>query len=378
MAILRFGAGHWALALRAGLCALLGTGLMGCDIGQTSDLDPIEEAPPIVPEGTLRDAASTVAGKFIGAAVDIKALGSEPIYKETLAREFNYVTPENAMKWRFVEPSAGAYTFAEADTLVDFAEANGARVKGHALVWYQELPGFIDDSIAPDDLRAAMIAHIKGVVSHYKGRVAAWDVVNEAVADDWDTMPGEDGLRNSIFLQKLGKSYILDAFKAAREADPDAILIYNDYAGEGLNKKSDRIYALVDWLISAGAPIDEVGLQMHLEGWSYPPVSTMGDNIERLAALGLTVNISEMDVQMRKYPGTTAQKLEAQADAYKKVVGLCVSEPACTAVTFWGFTDAHSWIPWFFNAPDEAPLLFDKEYTYKLSFIGVEDALLKR
>ena len=179
-----------------------------------------------------------------------------------------------------------------------------------------------------------------------------------------------------MFLRSLGPGYVAEAFRLAREADPDALLVYNDYGGEGLSRKSDAIYELVRGLKEDGVPIDGVGLQMHIAAGSYPPAADIAANIARLADLGLLVNISEMDVRIRDLPGDEATRLQRQREVYREVVGVCVADPRCHAATFWGFTDAHSWIDTFFAEDD--PLLFDEQYQAKPAFFGVEDALLGR
>jgi GH35 family endo-1,4-beta-xylanase len=200
--------------------------------------------------------------------------------------------------------------------------------------------------------------------------VRAWDVVNEAIADNGP------GLRDTVFRQKLGDQYIADAFRLARQADPQALLFYNDYGGEGLNQKSDRIYELVQGLRAQGVPIDGVGLQMHITATNPPSEASIAANMRRLASLGLSVNISEMDVRIRDVSGTMQARLDVQKSVYRSIVSVCVAEPQCDGVTFWGFTDAHSWIDAQFGADD--PLLFDEQYAAKPAYYGVLDALWRR
>ena len=163
-------------------------------------------------------------------------------------------------------------------------------------------------------------------------------------------------LRDSVFRQKLGDGYIADAFRLAHQADPQALLFYNDYGGEDLNAKSDRIYDLVRGLVQQGVPIDGVGLQMHISASNPPDAAAVASNMRRLVSLGLRVNISEMDVQVRDLPHD-ATRLDVQKSVYHSIVAACVAESRCEAVTFWGFTDAHSWL----DSPvgGDAPLLFD-------------------
>src|SRR5262249_4759861 len=219
--------------------------------------------------------------------------------------------------------------------IVDYGRANGMQIKGHALIWHGSVPPWVG-SLSTADLRVAFENHIRSVAEHFRGRVYAWDVVNEAVADDGS------GLRDTVFRQKLGDQYIADAFRIARQADPQALLFYNDYGGEGLSQKSNRIYDLVQSLRMQGGPIDCVGMEMHITASNPPSEASISSNMQRLASLGLWMNISEMDVRIRDLPAQT--KFETQRSVYHTIVSVCVAEPRCDAVTFWGFTDAHSWI----------------------------------
>jgi endo-1,4-beta-xylanase len=315
----------------------------------------------------LRDAAAS-SGRLVGAAVFSSGLASDASYAGAAGRHFNSLTAEYEMKWDPVEKVQGQYDFSGGDAIVAFAESRGARVKGHALVWHQALPSWVE-SLSPPELRIAFEDHIRNVAGHYRGRVYAWDVVNEAIDDS------RPGLRSTIFSRGLGPDYVAEAFRLARGADPEAQLIYNDYGGEGLNRKSDDIYALVRDLKQGGL-VDGVGLQMHISATSFPAVADIRANIQRLADLGLQVNLSEMDVRIKEVAGDAATKLQRQRQVYRDVVAACVAVPRCEAVTFWGFTDAHSWIDSAFGADD--PLLFDEQYRAKPAFFGVQDAFLGR
>jgi endo-1,4-beta-xylanase len=346
-------------------------GLFGCG-GDGSP--PTEPTPSPTPGPTaseaapLRDAASA-AGRLVGAAVQSGYLAGEPEYAEAAARHFNYLTAEWEMKMDPIERDRGRFDFAGADAIVAFAQAHGMKMKGHALVWHGATPSWLS-GLTSAEARAGVEDYIRTVAGRYKGRLFAWDVVNEAVADD------ASGLRETVFLDKLGPDYIAQAFRVARAADPTALLIYNDYAGEGLGAKSDRIYELVKTLKESGVPIDGVGLQMHVEAEGYPSTADLAANIARLADLGLFVNISEMDVRIRNVGGDQAIRLAAQKARYHGIVAACVSAPRCHAVTFWGFTDKHSWIDGAFG-PDD-PLLFDETYHAKPAFFGVLDAFAGR
>ena len=361
------GAEAASLALLA-LLAGCGGGGGGATAPTTPSAAPTPSALAATQVEPLKDASSST-GRLIGAAVQASLLRSDATYTATFAHHFNYLTAENEMKWGQIERQQGQRNYEPADEIVAFASARGLRVKGHVLVWHGDSPAWYEGLPTAEAWRA-LDDHIRTTVGRYRGRVAAWDVVNEAVADD------RSGLRDSVYLRKLGPNYIAEAFRIAREADPDALLIYNDYGGEGLNRKSDDIYALVQDLLSQGAPIGGVGLQMHLDVLSRPATSDIAGNIRRLSELGLLVNISEMDVRVARMSGDLTARLEEQRRAYHDVTALCVAEPRCHAVTFWGFTDAHSWVDQAFGADD--PLLFDEAYRAKPAYFGVLDALNRR
>jgi endo-1,4-beta-xylanase len=318
--------------------------------------------PTPTPSDTLK-AAATAANRLVGTAVQSRLLNGQ--YDTVAGREFTYITAEYEMKWNVHEPSAGFFDFAAGDAIVGYALSHGQRVKGHTFIWHGATPAWVN-GLSPADFRAAFERHIRTVAEHYRGRIHAWDVVNEAVADDGL------GLRDTVFRQKLGDSYIADAFRVAREADPTARLFYNDYGGEGLSQKANRIYDLLRDLLAAGVPIDGVGLQMHISANTRPPNASIASNMRRLAELGLTVHISEMDVRVNGVSGSPQTRLDAQRSTYYDVVKVCVLEPRCEAVTFWGFTDAHTWIN------GDAPLLFDAQYAPKPAYTGVLDALRGR
>jgi len=195
------------------------------------------------------------------------------------------------------------------------------------------------------------------VVGRYKGRIFAWDVVNEALDEE-----GE--LRDTIWLRMIGPEYIEMAFRWAHEADPDALLFYNDYACEDMGCKSDAVYALVQELQEKGVPIHGVGLQMHVQLGIEPPLASVERNLERLGALGLQVHITEMDVRVRD---TNPDTLERQAAIYGQSLQVCLDAESCTAFVVWGFTDRHSWIPSVFEGWGNA-LIFDDQYTPKPAY----------
>jgi endo-1,4-beta-xylanase len=311
-------------------------------------------------EGPLWAAASVP----IGAAVEPELLEDEA-YRATLVREFNALTPENAMKWGPVHPSERRWNFGPADRLVELAEAHGMRVHGHTLVWYRQLPGWLTPGRSQREVARLLAEHIEILVGRYRGRVEAWDVVNEAVADDGR------GLRDTYFLRTYGPGYIAEAFRRAHAADPAARLYYNDFDADALEPKSDAVYALVQGLLDDGVPVHGVGLQMHLRVARPPELAAIAANVARLTALGLLVRISEMDVRIRW--ARRGDPLARQRQVYEDAIGACAGMPGFVGVTFWGVSDAHSWVHEEFG--EDAPLIFDRGYAPKPAYFGVRNAL---
>lgn len=335
--------------------------------GEAPGVSPLPASSPATQPGTLR-AAAEQRGLLVGAAVFPAALEDQR-YAETLAREFNLITPENDMKWVSIHPEPARWNFTPADTLVRFAEKHGMKVKGHCLIWHEALPEWVKQDMPKERFRAIVRQHILKLVGRYRGRVWAWDVLNEVVDN-------KEGLRQSIFLERLGEDYIAEAFRTAHEADPKALLIYNDYGAEGLGGKSDRVYELVRKLKEQDVPVGGVGLQMHIAAHDAPKPQDMIANIRRLAALGLKVCISEMDVRVKDVPGDRIARLEMQRRVYQDVLAAFLSQKDVFAISFWGFTDAHSWVDHFFG-PDD-PLPFDEDYQPKPAYWGVLSALTGR
>lgn len=304
---------------------------------------------------------------YVGTSVDIGPFRNKVPYQETLRREFNMLVAENAFKWDSIHADRDTYNFADTDAMVAFAEANGMKVRGHTLVWHNQLPGWLTNgNFTRDEVITLLHDHINAVMSRYKGRILAWDVVNEGIDD------ATGGLRTASFwYQKIGPDYISIAFEFAHEADPDAKLYYNDYSAEDMGRKADAVYALLRDMKAAGVPVDGVGWQMHLLN-GFRITDANRQNAERLAALGLEMMVTELDVRGRL--PLSAMDLQTQAESYREVADFCLRQPSCKALVMWGFTDKYSWIPSFFPGMGGA-LIFDASYQPKPAYQSLQAAL---
>jgi endo-1,4-beta-xylanase len=275
------------------------------------------------------------------------------------------------------------------------------KVRGHTLVWHQQNPKWLTQGkYTPSELAEILEKHIKTVVGHYRGKIFAWDVVNEA-SDE--VHPGE--LRSSIWRDQPGiaiatsrelraandparsepegrspqpsYAYIEQSFRWAHEADPQALLFYNEGADtEVVNLKSDTIYAMVRDFRQRGVPIDGVGLQMHISNL-HADIASISANISRFTALGVQVHFTEMDVSLPVDANGNAspEDLQRQADIYRQIAGACLAHRGCTAIQTWGFTDKYSWIGSHSKHTLGAALLFDRNYRAKPAYWALRNEL---
>ncbi|CAG2181543.1 unnamed protein product, partial [Oppiella nova] len=272
--------------------------------------------------------------KYIGSAMTSHALGDQQ-YLDILGQEFNCMTPENEMKWGLLETSKGQYDWTKADKMVEFAQTHDMKIRGHTFLWHTELPSYVgtlDGKKA--ELEQVVKDHINTVAAHFKGKIYAWDVVNEVLNEDGSG----NKLRDSIFSRTLGSGFIEEAFRTAHAADPNAKLYINDYSIEGLNKKSDALYELVKGLKAKGVPIHGVGMQAHFKEGGVP--ATLQENIQRFSDLGVDVAITEL--QVRYLMPASAEKIAKQAQDYSHAFSTCENVDRCVGVTVWGFTDKYS------------------------------------
>lgn len=316
---------------------------------------------------------------LIGTAVRPAQLAEAP-YAATLAREFNMVEPEDALKWEVVHPEPQGFDFSEADQIVDFASRHNMKVRGHTLVWHRQNPKWLTEGkYSPDELAQILEKHIKTVVGHYRGKIFAWDVVNEAFDEPhpgtlrstmWRDQPGIGTTENAA----ASYSYIERCFRWAHEADPQALLFYNEAEAETVNSKSDAIYAMVRDFRDRG--VDGVGFQMHIANL-HPDVASISANIRRFAVLGVQVHITEMDVALPVDAdgNPRPEDLQLQANIYRQIAAACLAQSRCTALQTWGFTDKYSWIGSHSKKTQGAALLFDRNYRVKAAFEALRTAL---
>ncbi len=340
---------------------------------------------------TLKDAFRGIF--LVGTALNDRQFSGRDTVGAALVRaQFNAISPENALKWEVVHPRPGIFDFSAADRYVDFGSRNGMFIVGHTLVWHSQVPPWVfQDSagspVSRDTLLGRMRDHIYTVVGRYKGRVRGWDVVNEALS--------EDGmLRPSPWVRIIGDDYIVKAFQFAHEADPGAQLYYNDYSLENAPKRNGAV-ALVTRLRAAGVPIAAVGSQSHVK-MNWPSTAQYDSTILALAATGVRVNITELDVDVlppatRSLTADVAARAEGPAAVNPYAAGLPDSVQRALAaryadlfrvflahrevidrVTFWGVADGDSWLNnWPARGRTSYPLLFDRAGLAKPAFDAV-------
>jgi endo-1,4-beta-xylanase len=340
-----------------------------------------------------------------GCAVDVNALTTDPAYATLLREQCRIVVAENAMKWAALRPTADAFRFEQADALVAFAEANRMKIRGHNLVWHIYNPRWFDAFATAANARQLLTTHIQTVAGRYAGRMHSWDVVNEAI----EPRDGRaDGMRNSPWLRLVGDDYIELAFRTARDADPQALLTYNDYGIESETPEAERkrqaVLTMLRRMVARRIPVDAVGIQSHISAnaspaqaastpaapgavspsmnnAATPPGPTYGPGIVRFIAdareLGLQVFLTELDVNDRALPADIPLRDAAVAATYKQYLDLVLADPAVRAVLTWGIADRYTWLNHEDARTDgqpERPLPFDPEYGAAPAFFATRNA----
>jgi endo-1,4-beta-xylanase len=330
---------------------------------------------------------------LIGTALNRRQIyGNDTNGIRLVETHFNAITPENITKWEHIHPKPGEYNFEAVDRFVEFGEKNGMHMVGHTLVWHSQTPGWVyrDENggfLDREGLLERMRDHIHTVVGRYKGRFHAWDVVNEALNDDGT-------LRESHWYNIIGKDYLIKAFEYAREADPDAELLYNDYSLENPAKREGAI-RLIRYLQENGAPVTGIGTQGH---WHprEPSLAQIEKTIVEFGALGIDVTITELDIDVLpaawNYSGADISRVaemedgldpytdglpddvqQELADRYRDIFELFLRHrDVITRVSFWGVTDGDNWKNNFpVRGRTNHPLLFDRAWQPKPAYHAV-------
>ena len=325
--------------------------------------------------GSLRTLA-TANGIYIGAAVNPDHF-SENGYNTTLKNEFNMLVAENVMKMNALQPVEGNFNFIDGDEIIDFAELNDMEVRGHTLLWHNQVPDWIKQKNY-SELGGVLQSHIDNVATHYNGKIHSWDVVNEVIKDDGTGLRNNDedpeGYYYSIWADSpTDDSLIKQAFYWAAAADPDALLFINDYSNETMGQtKADALYSLIAGWVGEEVPIDGVGFQLHVVESYTPDYTNIRANIDRYISLGLEIQFTEIDVRIEE-PVTQA-KLENQASIYANLMQIVYDYPGVTCFVTWGVSDKYSWIPTFFPGYNAA-LIFNEDYIPKPAYYTLFDVL---
>jgi endo-1,4-beta-xylanase len=350
----------------------------GSRVLRTSTARPIEAQNPHESEirfmNKLREIASK-RGLLFGAAVSYEHLAKKKFarLRKLLAEQCSVLVSENDMKWDALHPEENRYSFAAADEFVAFAKGHRQRVRGHALCWHKQNPAWLARRLGAATSKEAtrlLTEHIHRVAARYCGRVHSWDVVNEAISGR-----AQDGLRNSPFRDAIGPKYVELAFRAAAEADPKALLTYNDYGLERNERKREKVLAMLRSLVTKNVPVHALGLQSHLNATNRS-ASWDGLNIflDRIESLGLQVFITELDVDDYAIPGSESERDNRVAEVYRDYLKNVLSHRAVRAVFTWGIDDRHSWLqeskhrPPRLDGKPKRPLLFNGNLKPKAAF----------
>ena len=322
-------------------------------------------------------------GLMVGAAVVPERLKNEPAYGNLVAEQMNLLVAENAMKWAALRPAADKFDFRGADALLAFAGEHQQKVRGHNLCWHESIPSWFAGTVNKENAQKILTDHIHTVAGRYAGKLHSWDVVNEAI----DIKSGRpDGLRKSPWLELIGPDYLEIAFRAAKQADPTALLTYNDYgietdSADGREKRA-QVLQLVRRMKARSVPIDAVGVQSHLSVTDQAPGAGLQQFVRELRGMGLQVFVTELDINERKLEGSVAERDAAIAKVYKNYVSMMLAEPNVTAVLTWGITDRYTWLngPKYARADGQPQrdLPFDADYQPTPAFFAYRGSLDSR
>ncbi|KAK0610717.1 endo-1,4-beta-xylanase Z [Bombardia bombarda] len=324
---------------------------------------------PATVSAQLNSLAVAAGLKYFGTAVREGSVSSDSAYMAIVnnKNELGQVVSENGQKWDATEPSRNTFTYTQGDIVPNVAKKNGQYLRCHTLTWHSQLPSWVSSgSWTRATLQPVIETHISNVMAHYLGQCYAWDVVNEAIADDgtW---------RDSVFYRTFSTDFLAISFNAAKKADPNTKLYYNDYNLEYNGAKTERALEVVNIIQKAGAPIDGVGFQAHLIVGSTPSRSSLATVLKRFTALNVEVAYTELDIRHSSLPASTSA-LATQGNDFANVVGSCLDVTGCVGVTVWGFTDKYSWVPSTFSGAGDA-LIYDSNLNKKAAWTSISSVL---
>lgn len=280
----------------------------------------------------------------------------DPDKAKLISENYNTIVAENNMKWENIQYKKGKFNFSDMDLLVKFAGENGMKVRGHTFVWHNQNAGYVSSIRDDDELRAHLKDHITTIMQRYQGKIFEYDVCNEIFEED-------GSFRNSFWYRRFGEEIYEYAFTVARQADPNARLVLNDYNNENYgNAKADAMYNFVKKLVEKGVPIDGVGLQLHLQENLPFDKEAIRKNVQRYGELGIDVSFTEVDVRLKTPAGDAA--VANQARIYQDLMDICRTEKNCSTYVVWGLSDKTSWVPGTFPGYGDA-LPIDRDYKVK-------------
>ncbi len=352
-----------------GLCSAAIVAVIGLAVWQQTPRTPSLPTPPLKELAAHHDIE-------VGNFAILKRLGEKP-YANILSSQFNLALIDNIPNWHFVDhdlrPSATTYDFSQMDKVVDFANKNHMHMQAHHFLWGEEkwLPDWlVKDSFSKDQIYGLMQDHIKTVGQHYAGKIQEWTVVNEAFTRGTHLY----GLHDWWADNTSGIDYIDKAFTWARQADPGAELILNDFHNEGKNDISDAMYDYIKGALLRGIPIDGIGMQMHIDGTAPPDKDEVIKNMQRFGDLGVKVYVTEFDVNMNDVKANAENKDTIEGEIYYNMARACIESKVCPSFSVLGITDKETWYNYMGTTPNARPLPFDDKYQPKPAFFKLRDA----
>jgi endo-1,4-beta-xylanase len=333
----------------------------------------------------LRKAAAE-KGLLYGTTISAEQINDDHEFVGLVLQQAGLVVAENDMKWQVMNRGApGDDDYRPADTVAGFALENGLALRGHNLLWYHRTPSWYFDLATPQEQERAIIERVQHLAGRYRGMVHSWDVVNEPIEPkDGRT----DGLRSGVFLETIGPDYLDLVYRVARETDPTARLVVNEYDVEFDTPEQEArrtaLLNLVERMRRSGTPVDAVGIQAHLSCIGGPPFSAsrLRRFLADVAGFGLTIQITELDVTDENAPSDQAIRDRLVADAYRQFLDAALDEPAVKMVVTWGLSDRHSWIvrqethqsKWRSDGALSRPLPFDADLKAKPAYEAIANA----